>query len=169
MSGCAGSQSSVPSNVVPQYNRDTGRLAYIDVDRDKDGKFEARAYMEGTRIQRVEIDENADGKVERWEYYGPGATPGSNDTVIIKAEEASPSTGKVCRWEYYEKGQIVRVDEDVDEDGRIDKWEQYRAGRVASVELDRSGSGKPEQRLVYQPDGSVTSQTISTLSKASGS
>ncbi|MGH9384234.1 MAG: hypothetical protein ACRD2N_08130 [Vicinamibacterales bacterium] len=167
-SGC-GSQASPAGAVVPQYNRDTGRLTSIEVDRDKDGKFEARAFMDGTRIQRIEIDENADGKPERWEYYSPLATSGSSDAVIVRAEEASDTTGKVARWEYYEAGQITRVDEDVDENGRVDKWEKYRAGRLASVELDLSGSGKPERRLVYQSDGSVTTQAISDATRVAGS
>lgn len=91
-------QQTVPSNVVPQYNRDTGRLTSVQVDRDKDGKFEARAFMDGTRIQRIEIDDNADGKPDRWEYYGPA--PSGSDSVILRAEEASETTGKICRWEY---------------------------------------------------------------------
>ena len=155
-----GSSSGPNGNVVPQYNRDTGRLASVDVDRDKDGRFEARAFMDGTHIQRIEIDDNADGKPERWEYYGPDAA-GSGD-VILRAEEASETTGKVSRWEYFDHGQVARVDEDVDEDGRVDKWEQYRAGRLASVELDLSGSGKPERRLTYAQDGTVTAETIAS-------
>jgi hypothetical protein len=151
-------QQATPSNVVPQYNRDTGRLTSVDVDRDKDGRFEARAFMDGTRIQRIEIDEDANGKPERWEYYGPAAS--GSDNVIVRAEEASETTGKISRWEYFENGEIARVDEDVDEDGRVDKWEKYRAGRLAAVELDLSGSGKPERRLNYAQDGSVTAESI---------
>ncbi len=147
-----------PANVVPEYNRDTGRLTSVEVDRDKDGKFEARAFMDGTRIQRIEIDNNGDGKPDRWEYYAPSAT--SSDNVIMRAEEASETTGKLSRWEYFENGQIARVDEDVDEDGRVDKWEKYRAARLESVELDLSGSGKPERRLTYARDGSVTAQSL---------
>ena len=69
--------------------------------------------------------------------------------------------GKVVRWEYYEAGIVARVDEDVDEDGRVDKWEKYLNGRLASVELDVSGSGKPERRLIYRTDGSVSAESIS--------
>jgi hypothetical protein len=156
--GCENSATRPPENVVPEYNRETGLLTSVAVDRDKDGRFEAHAFMDGTRIQRIEIDDNADGKPERWEYYGPAASGNAN--VIVRAEEASETTGKVTRWEYYEAGQIARVDEDVDEDGRVDKWEKYRAGRVASIELDLSGSGKPEQRLTYESDGTVRSQSI---------
>ncbi len=157
--GCDGAQTAPPGNVVPQYNRETGRLTSVDVDRDKDGRVDARAFMDGTRIQRIEIDEDGDGKPERWEYYAPAA-PGTAN-VIVRAEEASATTGKIARWEYYDAGRIARVDEDVDEDGRVDKWELYRAGRLVSVELDLSGSGKPERRLIYEPDGTVRSQSIS--------
>lgn len=161
-----GSQPSSTS-VVPKYNRDTGKLTSIEVDRDKDGRFEARAFMDGTRIQRIEIDSNADGKPERWEYYGPAGTAGG-ESVIVRAEEASETTGKVSRWEYFEQGTIARVEEDVDEDGRVDKWEQYRAGTLAFVDLDLSGSGKPERRLVYEPGGNVTSHSLSATTGNSG-
>jgi hypothetical protein len=167
MATACGSQAASTASVVPQYNRDTGRLTSVEVDRDKDGKFEARAYMDGTRIQRVEIDANADGEPERWEYYGRSGPGGAN--VIERAEEAAGTSGKVSRWEYFERGQIARVDEDVDEDGRVDKWEKYRAGRISSVELDLSGSGKPERRLVYQSDGSVKTEAISEGAHISGS
>jgi hypothetical protein len=156
---CDSPHTAPPGNLVPQYNRETGRLTSVDVDRDKDGRAEARAFMDGTRVQRIEIDQNADGKPERWEYYGPAASGSAN--VIVRAEEASETTGKIARWEYYEGGRLARVDEDVDEDGRVDKWEQYRAGRLATVELDLSGSGKPERRLIYETDGTVRSQSIS--------
>jgi hypothetical protein len=151
--------TKLPSNVAPQYNRETGRLTSVEIDRDKDGKFEARAFMDGTRLQRIEIDENTDGKPERWEHYGP-ATSGTG-SVILRAEDASETTGKVVRREYYESGILVRVEEDVDEDGRTDKWEKYLNGRLASVELDLSGSGKPERRLLYRSDGSVTAESVS--------
>lgn len=167
-SGCS-SQAAPSTNVVPQYDRDTGRLTSVDVDRDKDGKFEARAYMDGTRIQRIEIDQNADGRPERWEYYSPVPTSTSgSEIVIVRAEEASETTGKVTRWEYYENGQISRADEDVDEDGRVDKWEKYRAGRIGSIDLDLSGSGRPERRLVYQPDGKVIAQSLSEVPRTPG-
>jgi hypothetical protein len=166
MVACGSPQTSLPGNVVPQYNRDTGRLTSVDVDRDQDGKVDARAYMDGTRLQRVEIDDDDNGKPERWEYYGP-ATSG-NAIVITRAEEASETTGKIARWEYFEGGQLVRVDEDVDEDGRVDKWEHYRAGRLEWLDLDLSGSGKPERRLLYDADGTVRSQSIS-ISPVSGS
>jgi hypothetical protein len=159
--GCDRAQTVPPGNVVPQYNRETGRLTSVDVDRDKDGRVDARAFMDGTRIQRIEIDEDGDGKPERWEYYAPAASGTAN--VIVRAEEASATTGKMVRWEYYDGGRIARVDEDVDEDGRVDKWELYRAGRLATVELDLSGSGKPERRLIYEADGTVRSQSISVV------
>lgn len=155
-----GNQPPASAFVVPQYNRDTGKLTSVDVDRDKDGRFEARAFMDGTRVQRIEIDSNADGKPDRWEYYAPAGASGG-ESVIARAEEASETTGKISRWEYFAQGTITRVEEDVDEDGRVDKWEQYRAGKVASVDLDLSGSGKPERRLIYEPGGKVTSQSLS--------
>ena len=41
-------------------------------DSDGDGKFDTFSYMDGATVQRIEIDQNEDGKIDRWEYYGPG-------------------------------------------------------------------------------------------------
>jgi hypothetical protein len=117
--------------------------------------------MDGTRVVRAELDENNDGKVDRWEYYetGPGtggakagSAPGAG--VLSRVEDSTRHDGKVSRWEYYEKGQRVRAEEDTDADGRVDKWETWSGGVLATVLLDTDGDGKADRRLVYSADGS---------------
>ena len=158
---CAGSERQPTSGrVKPHYSVETGRLEHMDYDQDGDGTLEGRAYLDGPRIQRIEIDLNGDGKPDRWEYYEPDA--GTSGKALpkpagqmAKVEEATRFDGKVSWWVYYEGGAVVCVDEDVDGDGRIDKWERYADGRLTSVELDLAGSGAADRRLDYLPDGTV--------------
>jgi hypothetical protein len=151
---------------TPVYSETTGRLEQLVSDRDGDGVAETRAFMDGARLLRIEIDRNADGQPDRWEYYAPDGTvpgsaptsapaPGDDPPPILRAEEASGPDGRITRREYYERGRLARVEEDVDADGRMDKWERYEAGVLVRVDLDLSGRGTADRRLWYGADGQV--------------
>lgn len=174
--GC-GSPSEAQTNVHASYDEETGRLRELSVDSDKNGKPDSIAYMEGTRVLRVEIDKNEDGKVERWEYYGADQTlekvglsrandghvdawayQGADGT-LVKMEISTRRNGKVQRTEMYEKGALVRVDEDTDGNGAVDKWEAYSNGTLTSVAFDTEGTGRPNRRLVYGDDGHIRIET----------
>lgn len=138
----------------PVYSQETGRLSELVSDRDGDGTVETRAFMDGTRVVRVEIDRNRDGRPDRLEFYAAGAgAPGGS--VIERAEETDFSTGRVIRRETYDTGAISRVEEDTDADGRVDKWEFYERGVLSRVELDLTGQGTANQRLIYGRGGTV--------------
>jgi hypothetical protein len=65
--------SPTPTNKLePIYDKKTGKLEVLKYDSDGDGKFDTVSYMDGARIVRIEIDRDEDGKIDRWEYYGPG-------------------------------------------------------------------------------------------------
>jgi len=152
--GCGRAPAPAESPAVtPVYNADTGRLEEILSDRDGDGRNETRAFMDGTRLDRIEIDRNGDGVVDRWEHYAMAGEPPA--AVITRAEEAGGAGPDVTRWEYYEEGHLTRVEEDTSLDGRVDKWEIYEGGRLARVDLDLAGTGRPTRRLIYAADGSV--------------
>jgi len=172
MLGCR--VSSTPGkNIEPVYNKKTGRLELLKYDSDGDGKFETNSYMDGATIVRIEIDRDGDGKVDRWEYYGPDkklnrvgvsrANDGKQDAwsiinssgAVTRIEVSTRRDGKPSRFEYYEKGALVRVEEDTDGDGRVDKWEGYDGVRLASVAFDLQHRGTPDRRLVYATDGSA--------------
>jgi hypothetical protein len=164
VSGC-GSPPPQGGGATPVYSKTTGRLEQLVSDRNGDGRPDARAFMDGTTLRRIELDRNADGKPDRWEYYTPAAGTAAEDTTarapaIVKAEEANGTDERVTRRETYEAGQLVRVEEDVDSDGRMDKWETYVEGRLRYVDLDVDGSGSAGQRLTYAANGSVTSEPI---------
>lgn len=146
--------------VTPVYDQATGRLAELVSDRDGDGRADTRAFMDGTRIVRVEIDRDGDGQVDRWEHYR--STPGTPQRAaqIDRAEEASRPGASPTRLETFEAGVLARVETDTDGDGRMDKWETYRGGKLAIVEMDTGGRGTADRRLTYGPDGRVTAERI---------
>jgi hypothetical protein len=127
-------------------------------DRDGNGTPEARAFMNGTELLRVELDRDGDGRADRWEYYDWPGTSAARGTpaepkLITRAEEANGADATITRREYFDGGLVVRVEEDTDLDGRLDKWETYTSGVLARVDLDLAGSGRPTQRLTYEPSG----------------
>ena len=166
LSGCSVSEPATaneagarPDNrIQPQYDA-AGKLQKLDYDRDGDGKPETWGYMDGTRIVRVESDENGDGAVDRWEFHrsaaadaGPAQGTGP-DTTIERVERAAKFDGRVSRWEFFDAGVLARVEEDTDGNGKVDKWETYTAGALSVMALDTQGRGTPDRRLVYGPDG----------------
>ena len=143
------------------YNKETGRLAELLSDRDGDGKKETRAFMDGVRFVRIEIDTNGDDKPDRWEYYTPvpaGVTvPTSPDgrVMLERLEEAGNNDGRITRREFFELGVIASAEEDTDSKPGMDKWEYYTKGVMTRLDLDLLGKGYPNRRLVYGPDGAM--------------
>jgi hypothetical protein len=139
--------------VAPSYNTSTGRLEKITYDRNHDGQPDAWAFMDGTRILRAELDEDFDGRLDRWEYYAEGSTS-MTTAALARVEQATRQDGKVSRRETYVDGQLATAEEDTDADGRADKWETWEGGTLTSIALDTAGRGVPDRRLVYPADGS---------------
>jgi hypothetical protein len=130
--------------------------------------------MDGTRLLRIEIDRDQDGKVERWEHYDEGRR-------LIKVGFSPAGDGRETAWSYADAhGQVTRVEhgardnpaiivrrehyrnealaaseEDTDSDGTIDKWSTFDEGRLAAVAFDSSHRGRPDRRLTYGADGTV--------------
>ncbi len=144
------------------YSPKTGRLEELAYDANGDGRADARAFMNGTRILRAEIDENGDGKPDRWEIYIPTAsssdsTPGSTRAAaqLDRVEIASGRDGRVDRWEYYRNGRLDRVEEHSNGDRRPDRWETYEHGVLRTLALDLTHAGRPDRRFVYDDAGRV--------------
>ena len=162
--------------ITPKYDGDTGKLKELDYDSNKNGKTDMISYMDGTRVVRVEIDKDEDGKIDRWEYYGadqklekvgfsrandgkPDAWSFANaDGSVTRIEISAKRDGTISRIEHYDKEVAVRAEEDTDGDGRMDKWETYDAGRLSSVAFDTSHRGAPDRRILYGADGTVQVQ-----------
>ena len=160
VAACSPGSAPADSRVSPTYRRDTGRLEKLAYDRNGDGRDDAWAYMDGTRLLRAELDDDFDGRVERREFYtaGQGGQHGGTAAihgrgVLERVELLSPTTGQAFRRETYERGVLAAAEEDADGDGRPDKWERYAEGALTWVALDTLGRGVPDRRLVYTRDG----------------
>jgi hypothetical protein len=154
--------------VQATYDQKSGKLSQLTVDAEKDGKPNIFSYMNGTMFLRVEIDNNEDGLIDRWEYYGvdqkvekvgfsrsnegkPDAWAyGGPDGIVAKVEVSTRRDGKANRTEYYEKGVLVRAEEDTNQDGRVNKWETYENGGLATVSFDTKGTGAPDRTINYR-------------------
>jgi hypothetical protein len=142
-------------NVAAQYDDKTGRLKRLELDSNKDGKYDTWTYTEGTRIERIEIDRDHDGIVDRWEYYA--------DNKLARVGSSTRGDGVVDEWAYAdEHGVLQRIETDTDRDGQIDKWQIFAPpakpggpATLAMVEMDTEKRGTPTQRLVYRADGSL--------------
>lgn len=163
----------------PTYEKSTGKLIELTYDRNKNGRIDTWTDMDGTRPLRSRIDLDEDGKIDRWEYYGPdGKTlvkvgfsrknDGKPDAWAYSGPDGRvsrveiSSTGdehKIDRWEYYDAslarpngdaiGALVRAEEDTNGDGRPDKWETYEDGAIRTVTFDENHDGIPDRRLTY--------------------
>ncbi len=171
--GCDQQAAEARKRISPEYDKTTGRLKLLKYDSNGNGIVDTWSYMDGARVVRIEIDKDEDGKIDRWEYYGPDqklekvgfsrANDGKEDAwsypgadgSIERIEISTNRDGKVTRVEHYRKNVLVAAEEDSDEDGRMDKWETYDGERLASVAFDTQHRGTPDRRLIYGADGSV--------------
>jgi hypothetical protein len=120
--------------------------------------------MDGTRIDRIEIDRDENGALDRWEYY--------TDNQLAKVGSSSRGDGVVDEWAFHDgDGLLARVESDTNRDGTVDKWELFaraengRSPILQAVMLDPDQDGRPTKRLVYASDGQLLG--IEALSGAS--
>lgn len=170
--GACGSPSQ-GARLAPEYNPDTGQLERLAYDANQNGVAESVSFFRGSRIERIEVDVDEDGRVDRWEHYGADGrlvkvgfsrrTDGRENAwsfadaagAIQRIEiAAGDDPTRVTRTEYFEREALVRAEEDTDADGRVDKWEWYEQGRLARLAFSEPG-GATRQEISYAADGSV--------------
>ena len=122
---------------------------------------------------RGESDLDADGRIDRWEYFDAQAalilvgTSSRADGVEDTWTRPSPTaSGEMHvslarlrdrladRHEYFRGDQLVRAEEDTNSDGRIDKWERYEGASLREAAFDTSFTkGRPDRRVRYDATG----------------
>lgn len=151
-----------------------GGLRQINFDSNADGKTDIVAFFSGGSIpDRLHIDANFDGRIDRWEEYGSGgvllryATSDKGGTpdrfveldpktgVATQQEVDADHDGRKERTEVFTGGRLSRVDLDTDADGKLDRSQDWRDGFLVSETIDRDGDGKPDIRIVHARDGSI--------------
>jgi hypothetical protein len=153
-----------------------GRLQRIEYDSNGDGRPDIIAYHDGAKSPHLlEIDEDFDGKVDRWEDYDPSGVlvkvgvsrhgterpdmwvfPGPGGMPARK-EYDDNGDGFVDRVELFENGQLVQVQLDTDGDHRMDRWQTWEDGHLVSEDLDTDGDGQPDRRIRYAKNGKILS------------
>jgi hypothetical protein len=137
--------------------------------------------MHGTRVQRIEVDEDQDGRLDRWEFYddhnrlervdfsrrGNGIVDAiafyGKGAAVERIEISTRGDGHFNRVEHYQSDSLARVEEDTNGDGRPDKWEVYvldplgppGQSRIETAAFDDAFRGTPNRRFVYRPNGTV--------------
>ena len=156
-----------------------GRLQRVDYDDNGDGRADHIAHHDGARMPHlIEIDEDHDGNIDRWEKYGvdgvllkagtasrPGGgpevwtVPGPDGTPKRREYDAD-GDGRAERAEILEAGVVVAVELDLDRDGRPDRWQSWRDGRLVSEDADTDGDGHPDVRIRHGAGGSVEAERL---------
>lgn len=150
-----------------------GKLQRIDYDGNGDGRPDIVAHHRGEKSpSQLEIDEDFDGKMDRWEDYDPAGrlvkvgvsrkgkgpdlwlTPGPGD-LPAKKEYDDNGDMRVDRTEILQRGLLVRMELDSDNDGRPDRWQDWSTGRLTSEDLDTDGDGKADRRITYNDKGRI--------------
>jgi len=171
--GCGQDASEARKRISPEYDKKTGKLHLLKYDSNGNGVVDTWSYMDGARVVRIEIDKDEDGKIDRWEYYGPDQKlekigfsremDGKEDAwsytapdgSIERIEISTRRDGKISRVEHYQHNTLGSAEEDSDGDGKFDKWETYDGPRLASVAFDTQHRGTADRRLVYGPGGTA--------------
>jgi len=178
--GCSLADPPNRDKPFAKYDPVSGRLKELAFDTTRNGRNDSIGFMDGTHVQRIEVDEDEDGTVDRWEFYDAnrrlervGFSRQRNgvldamafyreDGDIDRVEISTRGDGTFSRVEFYRLGSLARVEEDTNGDGRIDKWETYAvdphgtSGQprpIVTASFDDSFRGTPTRRLVYHPDG----------------
>jgi hypothetical protein len=141
-----------------------------------DGNGDRRAdvvmiYGSNLKPSQVEIDDDLDGAVDRWESYDRRGrlvkvararrVPGEPDAwesigatgAVERQDLDEDGDGRVDRTEYFRDRHLARVDVDADRDGRIDRWQDWKDGILLDETIDTDGDGKADRRLVHGAGG----------------
>jgi hypothetical protein len=179
-SSCSGQSGDRPT---AEYDESTGRLRALAFSVNKSGKNDSVLYTEGSRVRRVELDLNGDGKVDRWDFYderGKLQKVGlsQRDDGVMDAEAFYTDAGVLAeiristkrdghydRTEFYENNVLVRSADDTNGDGKPHKWDTYRLEphstpgvspySISSTAIDETGAGRPTRRFIYGEHGTI--------------
>lgn len=154
----------VKATTQANYDRATGKLTEITYDKNKNGKIDTWTKMDGSRAISSEIDTDEDGKIDRWEYYGPDG----KSLVKVAWERPKPPTaadrtmkgrpdavgfigadGEVERIEYSEVSELPEMN------GKetIVRREFYQKKHLVRAEEDTLGKGIMDRFETYDLDG----------------
>ncbi len=151
-----------------------GTLRQINLDSNGDRKPDLFAYFSGRSTpDSLEIDENRDGRIDRWEEYNADgkmirfstSAKGAIPDRFVTLDPATGSTqqvetdadhdGRRERLEVFSAGRLSRAEIDTNADGKRDRIQDWSPGYLLSEEIDRDGDGKPDVRILHTKTGAI--------------
>ena len=139
-------------------------------DTNGDGKIDQIAHLDGRGgIIKLEIDSNADGLMDRFQFY--------EKEKVIRMERDSDHNGKTDSWDYFENekrvkherrsedtGQVERrilfdgeerplkIEKDSTGDGDLDTVHHFKQGKLAYTTKDTDGDGRANLHQAYRDE-----------------
>jgi hypothetical protein len=179
LSGCSDPEKErLRETTKPTYDKTTGKLTELTFDSNKNGTIDTWTQMDGARPVLTRMDRNEDGRLDRWEHYGPDSKLqkvgfsrkddgkadawafSGPDGRIERIEISSlADETKIDRWEHYDANGLARAEDDTNADGVVEKWETYENGAVKTASFDENGDGKPDRRFTYEAGALVLIET----------
>jgi hypothetical protein len=152
-------QARLKATTQASYDFTTGKLAEITYDKNKNGRIDTWTKMDGSVPVSSRIDTNEDGKIDRWETYGPDGklvkvdwerapVPGPANPVVAYTGQPNATAyfngdGDIEKIEYYERSDVTGQKD-------ITRREMYNAAKqLTRAEEDSDGDGMMDRFETY--------------------
>ena len=112
---------------------ENGETERIEQDENDDGKADITLFYKKGKLQRREISTKRNGRTDVWYFY-------SAKGEINRKEQDTNGDGRPDLRVVYVNNQPVRSEEDRDYDGRAERVVFFKAGKIARVRAERKGS-----------------------------
>jgi antitoxin component YwqK of YwqJK toxin-antitoxin module len=127
---------------------ETGRIERLEIDSNADGVMDRFQYFEDQQIVRIEADTDHDRKIDCREYLKAGKR--------IRQELLSNDSGRVVQVSEFDSvGRIVEIRKNTTEDDLFDSIYSYKDGKLFLFAQDTDGDGKPNISQTYNDDKPV--------------
>lgn len=151
LAGCSRTDATTMDRPRAEYDSTTGRLRRLTFDADRNGRNNAVSVMDGTRIERIEVDTDENGTVDHWAYY-------DDQRRLVKVGVSRQNDGIIDAFEVYDQTDrtdetVARIEVSTRRDNRFDRVEFYTGGVLARVEADTNADGRVDKWETYRPVG----------------
>lgn len=114
-----------------------------EYDDNHDGRPDRFYIYRGGVLSRAEMDRNADGKIDAWEFY-------DREGKIQRAESDDNFDGRPDTWSSYKNGMIESWRCDVDYNGRPDWFGTYENSILVRLDCRSNESSIVVRRQIYE-------------------
>jgi hypothetical protein len=144
----------VAKGAFKAYYDQWGRLERIERDSNADGKIDQVSHHAGQKEPKlVVVDTDFDGRDDRWEDY--------DNAKLVKIGAARQGDAPDM-WIYTNaRGQIDRREYDDDRDGKVDRAEELDNGRITWTQVDTDRDGRMDRWQLWA-QGRLAAEDLDT-------